>query len=163
VATASLSTFLKRLTREMAAETLNEQTDRQLVDRFLARREEAAFETIVRRHGAMVYRVCWRVLRQPQDTEDAFQATFLVLAQKLRTVRNHDSLASWLHGVAHRVALQAKGRSASRRYHEQHATITQVMRPGDLSAEELLAVLDTELGKLPAKWRLPLILRKKQN
>jgi RNA polymerase sigma factor (sigma-70 family) len=158
VATTSLSTFLKRLTRGMAAETLNEQTDGQLVEQFLARREEAAFEAIVRRHGAMVYRVCWRVLRQPQDTEDAFQATFLLLAQKLRTVRNYYSLASWLHGVAHRVALQANGRAASRRRHEQRATITQVERPEDLSADELLEVLDAELGKLPDKWRQPLIL-----
>ena len=106
----------------MAAGTLNEQTDRQLVEQFLARREEAAFEAIVRRHGAMVYRVCWRVLQQSQDTEDAFQATFLLLAQKLRTVRRHDSLASWLHGVSHRVALQAKARAARRRRHEQRDT-----------------------------------------
>ncbi len=158
MATASLRTFLKQLTQGMAAETLNEQTDRQLVERFLARREEAAFEAIVRRHGAMVYRVCWRVLGQHQETEDAFQATFLLLAQKLRTVRNHDSLASWLHGVAHRVALQAKGRTARRRRHEQRATMAPVERSADLSAEELLAVLDAELGKLPDKWRLPLIL-----
>src|SRR6266849_3844529 len=158
VATASLGAFLKRLTRGMAAETLNEQTDGQLVEQFLARREEAAFEAILRRHGAMVYRVCWRVLGQPQDTEDAFQATFLLLAQKLRTVRNHDSLASWLHGVAHRVALQAKGRAARRRRHEERVRMTQVERSGNLSAEELLAVLDAELGKLPDKWRLPLIL-----
>src|SRR5258708_7229264 len=158
MATASLSTFLKRLTRGMAAETLNELTDRQLVEQFLARREEAAFEAIVRRHGAMVYRVCWRVLGQPQDSEDAVQATFLLLAQKLRTVRKLDSLASWLHGVAHRVALQAKGRATSRRRHEQRATRTQVERSADLSAEELLAVLDAELGKLPDRWRLPLIL-----
>lgn len=96
MARVSLSTFLKQLAQGMAAETLNEQTDRQLVEQFLARREEAAFEAIVRRHGAMVYRVCWRVLGQPQDTEDAFQASFLLLAQKLRTVRKHDSLASWL-------------------------------------------------------------------
>jgi RNA polymerase sigma factor (sigma-70 family) len=142
----------------MAAQTMNEQTDRGLVEQFLARREEAAFEAIVRRHGAMVYRVCWRVLGQPQDTEDAFQATFLLLAQKLRTVRKHDSLASWLHGVAHRVALQAKEKATRRRRHEQRATRTPVERPADLSAEELLEVLDAELGKLPDKWRLPLIL-----
>src|SRR5215471_15122064 len=142
----------------MAAQTLNEQTDRQLVEQFLARRDEAAFEAIVRRHGAMVYRVCWRVLGQPQDTEDAFQATFLLLAQKLRTIRKHDSLASWLHGVAHRVALQAKARAASRRRHEQRAAVAQVERSADLSAEELLAILDGELAKLPDKWRLPLIL-----
>ena len=122
MATASLSTFLKQLTQGMAAETLHAQTDRRLVEQFLDRREEAAFEAIVRRHGAMVYRVCWRVLGQPQDTEDAVQATFLLLAQKLRTVRRHDSLASWLHGVSHRVALQAKARAARRRRHEQRAT-----------------------------------------
>src|SRR5262249_50917840 len=90
--------------------------------------------------------------------EDAFQATFLLLAQKLRTVRHRDSLASWLHGVAHRVALQAKGRAASRHRHEQGATLTQTERSGDPSAAELLAVLDAELGKLPDKWRLPLVL-----
>src|SRR5262245_28799067 len=103
----------------MAAETLNEQTDRQLVEQFLARRDESAFEAIVRRHGAMVYRVCWRILQQHQDTEDAFQATFLILAQRLRTLRKRASLASWLHGVAHRVALQTKGRAARRRRHKQ--------------------------------------------
>ncbi|MCI0642164.1 MAG: sigma-70 family RNA polymerase sigma factor [Gemmataceae bacterium] len=158
MATANLSTFLKQLSREMAAETLNELTDRQLVEQFLARREEAAFEAIVRRHGAMVYRVSWRVLGQPQETEDAFQATFLLLAQKLRTVRKHDSLASWLHGVAHRVALQARQRAARRRRHESGAALTQIERSADLSADELLAVLDAELCKLPEKWRLPLIL-----
>src|SRR6266481_5881515 len=107
MATAHLSAFLSRLTRGMAAETLGDQSDRQLIARLLASREQAAFEAVVRRHGPMVYRVCWRVLRHDQDSEDAFQATFLVLAQKLRTVRKHASLASWLHGVAHRVALKA--------------------------------------------------------
>jgi RNA polymerase sigma factor (sigma-70 family) len=142
----------------MAAETLNDQTDRQLVERFQALREEAAFEAIVRRHGVMVYRVCWRALGQSQDAEDAFQATFLLLAQKLRTVRKHDSLSSWLHGVAYRVALQARGRAARRQRHEQRAAMTQVERSADLSAQELLAVLDAELGRLPDRWRLPLIL-----
>jgi hypothetical protein len=83
MATASMSSFLRRLTRGMAAATLQDQSDRQLVERLLAGRDDAVFETIVRRHGAMVYRVCWRVLQQEQDTEDAFQATFLILAQKL--------------------------------------------------------------------------------
>ena len=111
MATANLSVFLRRLTRGMAAETLTDQSDRQLVEQFLARREEAAFEALLRRHGPMVYRVCWRVLQRVQDAEDAFQATFLVLAQKLSTVRKYDSLASWLHGVAHRTALVATGHS----------------------------------------------------
>src|SRR5215831_4117868 len=103
MATASMSTFLRRLTRGMAAGTLRDQSDRHLVERFLAGRDEAVFEAIVRRHGPMVYRVCWRVLHQEQDTEDAFQATFLILAQNLRNVRKREALASWLHGVAYRV------------------------------------------------------------
>src|SRR5258708_3280365 len=115
MAKANLGDFLRRLTRGMAAEMLRDESDRQLVERALAGRDEAAFEAIVRRHGAMVYRVCWRVLQHPQDAEDALQATFLVLAQKLRTVRNSASLASWLHGVAHRVALKSRAQSAARR------------------------------------------------
>src|SRR6516225_5210234 len=98
MATATMSGFLRRLTRGMAAETLRDRPDRDLITRLLAQHDEALFEVLVRRHGPMVYRVCWRVLHHGQDDEDAFQATFLVLAQKLRSVRKRDSLASWLHG-----------------------------------------------------------------
>src|SRR5262249_49056504 len=96
--TAQMSRFLRQLTRGMAAETLGELTDRQLLERWLTAQDQAVFEALVRRHGPMVYRVCWRVLQQAEDTEDAFQATFLLLARKLQTVRKRDSLASWLHG-----------------------------------------------------------------
>src|SRR5262245_33050173 len=106
----NLSDFFRRLTGGMA-ETQDDQSDRQLVERALAGRDEAAFQAIVHRHGPMVYRVCWRVSLHSQDAEDAFQATFLVLAQRLRTVRKRDSLASWLHGVARRVALKANAQS----------------------------------------------------
>jgi RNA polymerase sigma factor (sigma-70 family) len=142
----------------MVAETLADQSDRQLVEQFLAGRCEAVFEAILRRHGAMVYRVCWRVLQHHQDAEDAFQATFLVLAQRLRTVRKHASLASWLHGVAHRVALRAKAGAATRRRHEAQASECQPMPPDDVSWGEVRAVLDAELAALPEKWRLPLVL-----
>src|SRR5580692_6746040 len=113
--TANLNGFLLRLARGMDTEMLGQESDRQLVERALGQRDVAALQAIVHRHGAMVYRVCWRVLQHVQDTEDAFQATFLVLAQKLRTLRKHASLASWLHGVARRVALKAKVQSAGRR------------------------------------------------
>src|SRR5687768_5398282 len=103
MATLSISIFLRRLTRGVAAETLQDQSDRQLVERLVAGHDEVVFEAIVRRHGPMVFRVCWRLLQQEQDTEDAFQTTFLILAQQLHTVRRHASLASWLHGIAHRV------------------------------------------------------------
>jgi RNA polymerase sigma factor (sigma-70 family) len=158
MATATLNDFLRRLTREMAAETLGDQSDRLLVERALAGREEAAFQAIVQRHGAMVYRVCLRVLQQPPDAEDAFQATFLVLAQKLGTVRKHGSLASWLHGVAHRVALKAKAQSAARRRHEVQASLPDTLPPDDAIWGEVRSALDVELGRLPDKWRLPLIL-----
>ena len=156
--TAKTSDFLRRLTRGMVAETLADQSDRQLVEQFLAGRGEAVFEAILRRHGAMVYRVCWRVLQHHQDAEDAFQATFLVLAQRLRTVRKHASLASWLHGVAHRLALRAKAGAATRRRHEAQASVCQTMPPDDGSWGEVRAVLDAELAALPEKWRLPLVL-----
>jgi RNA polymerase sigma factor (sigma-70 family) len=158
MARANLSGFLRRLTRGMAAEMLHDESDRQLVERALAGREEAAFGAIVHRHGAMVYRVCWRVLQHPQDAEDALQATFLILAQKLRSVRNHASLGSWLHGVAHRVALKARARSAARRRREQLASRPDILPPDDVTWGELRSAIDFELGQLPEPWRLPLIL-----
>jgi RNA polymerase sigma factor (sigma-70 family) len=158
MATTTLSSFLRGLTRGMAAETMRGQSDRELVERFLARQDEAVFEALVRRHGPMVYRVCWRVLQHSQDCEDAFQATFLLLAQKLRTVRNRDSLASWLHGVAHRVSLKARAQAAARRQHQRRIAVSEVVPPDDITWKELRAVLDAELASLPESLRLPLIL-----
>jgi hypothetical protein len=79
MAKENLNVLLKRLTRGLASEALNELSDEQLLEQFIGQGKDAAFEAIVRRHGSMVYRVCWRVLRHTQDAEDAFQATFLLL------------------------------------------------------------------------------------
>jgi RNA polymerase sigma factor (sigma-70 family) len=155
---AKLSEFLRRLRRDLTTESLQDQSDRQLVQRALAGQNETAFQAILQRHGAMVYRVCWRVLQHHQDAEDAFQATFLILAQKLPTLRRQDSLASWLHGVAHRVALKAKARDATRRRHEQQASPSQSLAPDEATWRELCSALDAELGRLPDRWRQPLIL-----
>jgi RNA polymerase sigma factor (sigma-70 family) len=157
MATANMSNFLRCLTRGMAAEIVRDQSDRQLVEWLVAGRDEAIFEVIVRRHGPMVYRVCWRVLQHEQDTEDAFQATFLILARQLHSLRRHASLASWLHGVARRVALKAGVQAAARRRHEQKAA-TEKFPPEEVPWRELRDVLDAELEHLPEKWRLPLIL-----
>jgi RNA polymerase sigma factor (sigma-70 family) len=133
--------------------------DRQLLENYLARREEAAFAALVRRHGPMVLQVCRRVLRQEQDAEDAFQATFLVLARKASGIRKRDSVASWLHGVAYRVAGKARAAAARRSAHEQRQSAAMATGSLDEVAwRELRTVLDAELERLPEKYRSPLVL-----
>jgi RNA polymerase sigma factor (sigma-70 family) len=132
-------------------------TDRQLLAGFCARGDQAAFAELVGRHGPMVLRVCRRVLRHEQDAEDAFQATFLVLARKAGSVRRGEALASWLHGVAHRVALRARRDAGRRRAHEREA---QPMSAGAGEADwgEVQTALDEEIRALPEKYRAPFVL-----
>ncbi len=131
--------------------------DRDLLRRFTAGRDEAAFAALVRRHGPLVLRVCRRVLGNVQDAEDVFQATFLVLARKAASVRSHASLASWLHGVAYRTALRA--RSVRRREAGPAPDRGATADPADeVTWRELRAVLDEALSRLPERYRAPLIL-----
>src|SRR5262249_1528519 len=139
---ASTNDFLRRLTRSMGAQALVGQSDRQLVEDLLAGHQEAAFQVLLRRHGPMVYRVCWLVLQHNQDVEAACQATFLLLARKLPTVRKLDSIASWLHGVAYRVALKAESNAAKARRHEQRAARPIFAPPDDITWRELQMILD---------------------
>src|SRR5262245_52205250 len=100
------------------AGTVGGQSDRQLLERFTTARDgssEAAFEVLVRRHGPMVLRVCRNVLKDWNDAEDAFQATFIVLARRCGSIRRRDSVESWLFGVACRVASRARVEAARRR------------------------------------------------
>jgi RNA polymerase sigma factor (sigma-70 family) len=131
-------------------------SDGQLLECFLVRRDETAFTTLVRRHGAMVLGVCQRVLRNVHDAEDAFQATFLVLARKAASVRPRDMVGSWLYGVAYRTALKARTMNAKRRAKERQAG--QLPRSESSADEELLAQLDYELNRLPDKYRVPIVL-----
>src|SRR5262249_11685310 len=119
--TATLNGFLHQLHQAMAAETLAALADGELLERFLATHDEPSFQALLRRHGRMVRRVCRRPLSAEHDVEDAFQATFLVLARQARAIRKRQSLASWLHGVAHRVALDAHKAAVRRRKHEAQA------------------------------------------
>src|SRR5262249_28321127 len=89
--------------------------DGELLGRYVARRDEAAFEALLRRHGPMVLGVCRRVLRSEADAEDAFQATFLILVRKAAAIRQRGLVSNWLYGVAHNVARKAKARGRRRR------------------------------------------------
>jgi RNA polymerase sigma factor (sigma-70 family) len=135
------------------------ETDRSLVDRFVADRDEAAFRTLMARHGAMVLGVARRLVGEPSAAEDVFQATFLALARRADTIRRADSVGSWLYGVACHLALKARTREARRQRHERRAADRS---PGasaaDISCREWIAVLDEELLRLPETLRLPLVL-----
>ena len=113
--------FLKQIETLFRTGTAGGLTDGQLLERFLERRDEdaeAAFAALVDRHGAMVLRVCRQVLRDETDAEDAAQATFLVLARRAGSISRRESVGCWLHGVALRVAANARTAAARRRTHE---------------------------------------------
>jgi RNA polymerase sigma factor (sigma-70 family) len=134
-------------------------TDAELLGRIAAGREEAAFAAVLARHGPLVFGVCRRVLGDVQDAEDAFQATFLVLARRAASIRRPASLASWLYGVASRVALDAKTRAARRRLHEWRAAARPQGEPADEAVwADVRRVLDEEVRRLPEKYRAPLVL-----
>src|SRR5262249_37342352 len=107
MARAPLTGVLRHMRRLVHARALEDASDGQLLERF-ASGEEAAFAALLERHGPMVLRVCRRVLHNWSDAEDAFQATFLLLARTPRSIRRRDSIVSWLHGVACRIAMKAK-------------------------------------------------------
>jgi serpin B len=134
-------------------------SDGQLLERFADHRDEAAFEALLLRHGPMVWNVCNRVLGNASDADDAFQATFLVLLRKARSIARRDSVGSWLHGVAYRVALDARARAVRRRTHEREgATMPTEEHRADATWTEVRRVLDEELRRLPEKYRAPLVL-----
>jgi len=147
---------IRRLIDAPAGEGL---TDGQLVDRFAASQDQAAFELLLHRHGPMVLNVCRFWLRDPHDIDDAFQATFLVLARKASSIHKRSSAASWLYGVAQRVARQARVNAARRRRKErQAADMAHVEPPSELGQNEMHSLLRDELQRLPEKYRAPLIL-----
>jgi RNA polymerase sigma factor (sigma-70 family) len=136
-------------------------TDGQLLDRFATGERPAnalAFEALIDRHGSMVLRVCRSILRDPHDAQDAFQATFLVLVQKARTIRDRDSLASWLHGVALRVARHAKVRGARRRRLDQKRAIGVFQVAEPIEPDEIGSRLHEEVSRLPERYRAPVVL-----
>lgn len=134
-------------------------SDGQLLARFAARREEAAFALLLRRHGPMVLQVGRRVLGREQDAEDVYQATFLLLAQKAGSIRKAESVACWLHGVAHRLAVKARAQSSSRAAHERKAGTMRAANPPTSTAwRDFESALDEALLRVPPKHRAALTL-----
>jgi RNA polymerase sigma factor (sigma-70 family) len=164
-----LRALRQNLNQQCPPDTLS---DAQLLSRFAGNGDEAAFEALLRRHGPLVLGLCRRLLANPSDADDAFQATFLVLARKAAAIRRRSSVASWLYGVAFRVARRARGRVA--RQHLSERQVGDVRRADELADQgscsadadppsravqrELQQKLDAELQALPEKYRAPLVL-----
>jgi RNA polymerase sigma factor (sigma-70 family) len=157
-ATRSLSDSVQNLNRVLLASELTDLPDSELVGRFVERRDEVAFAALVRRHGALVFGVCRRVLRHEQDAEDAFQATFLVFARDAASVRQSGSVGNWLYGVAYNVARRAKTARGRRAVKEHEAASRNPTEVSEVVPDDLRDVLDRELSALPEKYRAAVVL-----
>ncbi len=155
----SLSPVVRHIRMLVGADPAGERSDAELLERFVADRDERAFAALLRRHGPLVWSVCWQVLHHRQDAEDAFQATFLLLARQAASIRKTEAVASWLCRVAYRVARRAGQNMARRRGQERQVEERQVSRPeAEAAWRELQAVLNEELERLPEKYRAPFIM-----
>ncbi|HEY7311574.1 MAG TPA: sigma-70 family RNA polymerase sigma factor [Gemmataceae bacterium] len=154
-----LGSLLWHIRGQISAPTTDALSDRQLLEQYAHRCDEGAFTALVRRHGAMVLGVCHRLLRDAHAAEDAFQATFLVLARRAGSMDWSESIGGWLHAVACRVARKARVSSARRQRREKEAASMRSSDPATtIDSIELRPVLDEELERLPEKYRLPLVL-----
>src|SRR5262245_36413076 len=155
----TLTQLASRLRREAIANGLTAEADRDLLARFLREQDEAAFESLVRRHDRLVRSAVAKVLTDPNDAEDAFQATFLILVRRAKSIDWRAGLGPWLYGVAHRVAVKARSAGQTRSRKEKEAG-PKASEPeaSDLSWREACALLHEELDRLPDRYRLPLLL-----
>jgi RNA polymerase sigma factor (sigma-70 family) len=159
MAGSQLTSILRHIRHLVGGDHGGAASDRQLLHRYAECGDSDAFATLIERHGPLALGVCQRVLGNSHDAEDAFQAVFVVLARKAGASGWQESVGPWLHEVAHRVALRARGRAMRRAEHERRAAD---MRPSETTAEpawtDVRSVLDDELERLPAKYRAPLLL-----
>jgi len=156
MAVTQVSKVVQRLRGVLSRQDTATLTEADLWERYVQERDEAAFETLLRRHGPMVLGVCRRILRNEQDAEDAFQATFLVLVRRAASLRSPSTIANWLHGVAYRTALEVKSTAARRRAREATVRVRTMM--SEDSSAELWPVLDQELEQLAEKYRAAVVL-----
>ncbi len=133
-------------------------TDGELLESYITRRDEGAFEALLSRHGPMVLGVCRRILRNGADADDAFQATFLVLVRRAASIRPREMVSNWLYGVARITALKAKAMNYKRRAKENEAGTLPKPSTAENDWEKEQSLLDEELGRLPDKYRVPIVL-----
>jgi RNA polymerase sigma factor (sigma-70 family) len=158
-----MPTHMNEIVRHLRAAALRQDgagmTDGQLLGRFIEQWDENAVAALVRRHAPMVWGVCRRVLGNPHDAEDAFQATFLVLVRKAASVRQREQVGNWLYGVANQTALKARALRAKRRTRErQVADMPNIEAPHQDESRDLQTFLDQELSRLPDKYRVAIVL-----
>jgi RNA polymerase sigma factor (sigma-70 family) len=147
--------LIRRITLDQRG---REVSDHDLLKGFSDQHDEAAFHMLLRRHGPMVLHVCRGVLAGEADAEDAFQATFLILASKAASIRKTSALGSWLHGVAYRTALKARAQAGARRKNESRAPARPISEPDDLTWQEVRQVMHEELTGLADRYRVPLVV-----
>jgi zinc protease len=163
MASGDRAAVLDGVRQVFGARTIAALGESELLARFLKTGDEASFEAILDRHGPMVLGVCRRILDDSHDADDAFQATFLVLIKKARSIRDHAVLGTWLHGVARRVAVRAKVNARRRSAHERSKAEGASVGAGASSgghaeSKEARAVIDEEIGRLPERYRAPIVL-----
>ena len=159
MAQKGIRSVLQQLQRAVLGKEEGAGDDAQLLAAFVQDGSEIALEVLMRRHGPMVMGVCHRVLQDQHDAEDAYQATFLVLARKGRSLRNAHLVGNWLYGVAYRCALHIRSANLRRRANEKQ--VVNMPEPAvslESSGPDLRPVMDAELEKLPEKYRVPLVL-----
>lgn len=159
MARRAIETLVQLLRRSAGRAHLDALSDAGLLERFAVERDDAAFEGLLRRFGPMVFAVCRRILNDVHEAEDAFQATFLVLAQKAPSLTRRDLVGNWLYGVAFRTAKRAKADAARRQARERKAVMPTASDPREeVDWRDLRPVLDEEILALPDKYRRPFVL-----
>jgi len=153
------SGFLRRVRSALLTREGCGLTDAQLLACFTERRDPAAFEALLRRHGPMVLGVCRRILGDSHDADDAFQAVFLIFVRKANSIVLRETVGGWLYGVAYRTATAARNKRGRRRAREKQVDVMPhpSIEP-DETWQELKPLLDKELSRLPEKFRVPVVL-----
>src|SRR5262249_7581690 len=147
-----LSSVLRSIRRVAASQSSGILSDSDLLGRFIVNRDEAAFESLVWRHAKMVWNICCRISRHQQDAEDAFQATFLILVRRARSIQRKEALAGWLYKVAYRLALERKNLTIKRSCLPLPEQGVSAKKNADLDSHDLRPLLNQEISLLPDKY-----------